>query len=262
MRFFADHAISGIENGDDTSYSRALRLPGGTATVQLELDGETGITCTAQLSELRDLAPLVARIRRLFDLDADSVAIDTALSADPVLAPSVAAHPGVRLPGSVDAEETLFRTLFGQQVSVAAARTVLGRIAAELSDEAGLFPTASQIAEHGRGVFADRHGGCRAFSVSQKRSPTARSTLDVGMPVTELTARLTAMPGIGPWTAGYVAMRVLGAPDVLLAGDLIMRASAADRGLPVHRTRTRGARAAWAPWRSYAGLHLWRLADR
>ncbi len=262
MRFFADHAITGIETGDEQSFSRVLRLPGGTATVHLELDGDSGITCTARLAELTDLAPLVARMRRLFDLDADSVAIDTALAADPVLAVSVARHPGVRLPGSVDAEETLFRTLFGQQPSVAAARTVLGRIAAELSGQAGLFPTAADIAERGRGVL--RGPARRVASILGVAEALAdgRLALDVGMPVTELTARLTTMPGIGPWTAGYVAMRVLGAPDVLLAGDLIMRASAADRGLPSTERALAEHGTAWAPWRSYTGLHLWRLADR
>ena len=178
MRFFADHAITGIETGTESSFTRALRLPGGVATVHLELDGDAGVTCTAHLAELRDLAPLVSRMRRLFDLDADSVAIDTALSADPVLAPSVAAHPGIRLPGSVDAEETLFRTLFGQQVSVAAARTVLGRIAAELSGRARTVPDRGADRRTRRrraartGEAGGQHPRCRRSAC--RRHPRAR----------------------------------------------------------------------------------------
>ena len=256
MRFFADHAVPGLEHGDATSFERPVRLPGGIATVRLTLDGD-GVTCAARLESIGDVAALVSRVRRTFDLDADSVAIDEALATDAVFAPLVAATPGIRLPGSMDAEEALFCTLVGQQISVAAARTVLGTITQELGTD-GLFPTAAQIAERGREVLRGPATRIATILGAAEAIVSGELRLDVGMPATEFTAQLTALPGIGPWTAGYLAMRVLGNPDVLLSTDLVMLQSAAARGLPgTPRILAEHARR-WAPWRSYAGLHLWR----
>jgi AraC family transcriptional regulator, regulatory protein of adaptative response / DNA-3-methyladenine glycosylase II len=256
MRFFADHAVAGLEVGDETSFERALRLPGGVGRVRLELDGD-GIRCTARLENIADLSTLVSRVRRLFDLDADSVAIDGALARDEVLGTLVTGLPGIRLPGAVDADEALFRTLVGQQISVAAARTVLGAITAELGTD-GLFPTASQIAAGGRDVLRGPASRVATILGAADALASGDLVLDVGMPVDELSARLTALPGIGPWTAGYLAMRVLGNPDVMLGTDLVMLQSAAALGLPgTTKGLTEHARR-WAPWRSYAGLHLWR----
>lgn len=256
MRFFADHAVPGLETGDDTTFTRPVRLPGGVAQVRLSLDGD-GIACTARLESVGDVATLVARVRRLFDLDADSQAIDSALARDAVLAPLVGARPGIRLPGTVDADEALFRTLVGQQISVPAARTVLGTITRELGSD-GLFPTPEQIAENGREVL--RGPASRISTILGTAEAIAKGdlVLDLGMPVEEFIAQLVAMPGIGPWTAGYLAMRVLGNPDVLLASDLVMQQSAAALGLPGSSRGLEAHCARWAPWRSYAGLHLWR----
>ena len=258
MRFFADHAITGIESGDDSHFARRVRLPGGIAEVELALDGATAVTCTARLANLSDLSTLVSRVRRVLDLDADSLAIDEALSQDGVLTPLVTALPGIRLPGSFDAAEALFRTMIGQQISVAAARTVLGRVATELEGDSGLFPTALQIAEHGREVL--RGPATRVASIVGVAEAIASGDLsiDVGVPADELSARLVALPGVGPWTAGYLAMRVLGSPDVLLTTDLVMLSSAAKLGIPATSRGLAEYGTRWAPWRSYAGLHLWR----
>jgi AraC family transcriptional regulator of adaptative response / DNA-3-methyladenine glycosylase II len=257
FRFFADHAIPGLESGDDTSYERTLTLPAGPADVRVVPDPQRpGIIVTAKLRALADVPALVARMRRMFDLDADSVAIDTALSRDPMLAPLVAAVPGIRLAGSPDGEEALFRTLVGQQISVAAARTVLGRLVADLGG--GVFPAAATIADYGREVLrgpatriATIVGAARAITEGELR-------LDVETPAAELRERLLALPGIGPWTADYLAMRVLGNPDILLSSDLVVRQAAVHLGLPgdVRGLDARGA--AWSPWRSYATVHLWR----
>lgn len=284
MKFFADHAVPGIEDATETHYRRAVRLPHGIATIELRLDeadaqdpatGREGpedrrterpaVLCTARLEHVGDLGALVARVRLLLDLDADAEAIDTALAHDPDLAPSVLARPGVRLPGSLDAEETLFRTLIGQQISVKAARTVLGRIVTELGvadtgTGLGLFPTAAQLAERGREVL--RGPASRIAAVVGVAEALASGTLrlDAGMPLEELTADLVALPGVGPWTAGYLAMRVLGNPDVLLSTDLVMLKSAEQLGLPSTARGLAEHGRRWAPWRSYAGLHLWRMA--
>ena len=260
--FFVAHAVKGIETADASSFARAVRLPGGVAEIELRLDEPNVITCTARLENIADLSPLVLRVRRLLDLDADSAAIDASLSADVTLAPLVAARPGIRLPGSLDIEETLFRTMIGQQVSVAAATTVIGRLASELSATPGLFPTAVEIAESAPGVV--RGPATRVASILAVARAIANGslTLDVSLPADEFSARLIALPGIGPWTAGYLAIRVLNNPDVLLASDLVMLASASRLGLPSTARSLAAHGARWAPWRSYAGLHLWSAAGR
>lgn len=257
MRFFADHAVTGLETGDSTSFHRSVRLPGGIAELHVSLNGEAGVTCAATLSSISDVSTLVARVRRLFDLDADSVAIDEALAQDADLAPLVARVPGMRLPGSLDAEEALFRTLVGQQISVSAARTVLGTITRELGSD-GLFPTAAQFVAGGLDVLRGPSSRIRTIMGVAEALASRELVLDVGMPSEEFIARLTALPGIGPWTAGYLAMRVLGNPDILLSTDLVMLQSAAAMGMPstAKTLATHGAK--WAPWRSYAGMHLWR----
>ena len=248
FRFFADHAIRGFEEGDESRFARPLRLPGGTATIEVRPAPTPGVLLTARLAALSDLPALSARVRRMFDLDADSVAIDTHLARDADLAPLVAAVPGIRIAGSASGEEALFRTLVGQQISVAAARTVLGRIAEHFGD----FPTAAQLAERGHEVL--RGPSARVVAIRRIAEVVAAGDLplDAATPVAELRERLLALPGVGPWTAEYLAMRALGHPDAFPATDLVLRQSAAALGI------SGSPRAAWAPWRSYAALHLWR----
>lgn len=247
FRFFADHAIRGFEEGDDARFARPLRLPGGVATVEVRAAG-TGVQLTARLAALSDLPVLTARVRRMFDLDADSVAIDAHLARDPDLAPLVAAVPGIRIAGAADAEEALFRTLVGQQISVAAARTVLGRIV----EHFGAFPTAAELAERGGEVL--RGPAARVDAIRRIAALVAEGglPLDAATPVAELRERLLALPGVGPWTVEYLAMRALGHPDAFPATDLVLVQSARALGI------TDSPRTGWAPWRSYAALHLWR----
>jgi AraC family transcriptional regulator of adaptative response / DNA-3-methyladenine glycosylase II len=280
LGFLGVRAVDGVERSTATGYERTLRLPHGWAVLQLALAGSVAapaIACTARLGTLADLAPLVSRVRRLCDLDADAQAIDLALADDPALAGSVHSTPGIRVPGSLDPEETLFRALLGQQVSVAAARTALGRLSAALGEpvpDGGtpnsadqdpaaphlLFPTAARIAAHGREVL--RGPAARIDTIIRVAEALAAGelVLDVGESRDDLQARLTAIPGIGPWTAGYVAMRVLGSPDILLTSDLALRQGAGRLGLPATAKDLAAHGGGWAPWRSYAGMHLWRAA--
>lgn len=247
FRFFADHAIRGFEEADDTRFARPLRLPGGRADIEVRLDG-AGVVLDARLGALSDLPTLTARVRRMFDLDADSVAIDSHLARDPDLAPLVAATPGIRIAGSADPEEALVRTLIGQQISVAAARTVLGRLVAHFGD----FPSAAQLAERGHEVL--RGPATRVAAIPRIAEVLAAGDLPLhpATPVAELRERLLALPGVGPWTADYLAMRALGHPDSFPATDLVLMQSAAAHGIQP------SPRASWAPWRSYAALHLWK----
>ena len=257
LHFFADHAVPGLESEDPAEFARTFALPRGEASVRVRVDADRpGVIVRARLDDLADVPALSARLRRLFDLDADALAVDRALAADPVLAPLVSARPGVRLPGSVDGAETLFRTLLGQQISVAAARTVTGRLVTELGG--GRFPSALQFAEHGAEALRGPARRIATIVAAAHAILDGRLRLDPETRSEELRAALLAVPGIGPWTAGYVAMRVLGHPDTFLAEDLIVRQTAAAHSLPGSAAALAAHAARWAPWRSYATMHLWR----
>ncbi|WP_440710569.1 DNA-3-methyladenine glycosylase 2 family protein [Herbiconiux sp. YIM B11900] len=432
--WLAVRAIPGIESALPDSYSRSLMLPGGPAWFTVR-DGHRHLVLDAHLTVLRDLPVLVARIRRLFDLDADPVAIDAALAraddgagagggsgapapgaalvhgddgggagggsgapapgaalvhgddgggagggsdapapgaalvhgddgggagggsdapapgaalvhgddgggagggsgapapdgalacdgdlavvgggtavADPAIGAALLAGwvrglPGIRMPGAVDPHEMLFRAILGQQITVAAARTLLHRLAvaagspfpgganaagetdapaAESPDTRAatpasrpgstapdapaadtgtpptlLFPTAAQIAEHARAVLTGPRAKIDTVVRVAELLTSGELELGFGDDPVDLRRRLTAIPGIGEWTAGYLAMRVLGSPDVLLTGDVAVRTGARRLGIPDTPRGLTEWSAPYAPWRSYLCLHLWRAA--
>ncbi|MFJ6653061.1 AlkA N-terminal domain-containing protein [Microbacterium sp. NPDC091313] len=262
------HAVPGVERGDERSFARTLRLPGGPAWFEVRQQGDR-LRLRARLTALADLGTLIARVRRLFDLDADPVAVDGALARHRELAPLVREIPGVRVPGAVDAAEMLVRAMIGQQISVAAARTAQGRLAAELGERldspldgepAVLFPTPAAIAEHGFDVLRGPAARVRAIVGAATALADGSLPLGPGDDGAEQRRALLALPGVGPWTADYVRMRVLGDPDVILPGDVAARAGAALAGVPAEPR----ALVAWAertaPWRSYLMAHLWYAA--
>ncbi|NYF15731.1 AraC family transcriptional regulator of adaptative response / DNA-3-methyladenine glycosylase II [Microbacterium sp. AK009] len=260
------HAVPGVERGDATSFARVVRLPAGPAWFEVREDAGR-LRLRARPSSLHDLSTLIARVRRLFDLDADPLAVDEALSVHPELRGAVADIPGVRVPGAIDADEMLLRAMIGQQISVAAARTMQGRLAAALGTTVDtpdgpmtLFPDPAVIAERGHEVLRGPAARVRAVIAAAAALADGTLALGPGDDRAEQRLRLLALPGIGPWTADYVRMRVLGDPDVLLPGDVAARTGAAALGLPGD---TRGF-TAWAertaPWRSYAMAHFWYAA--
>ncbi|MCM6764520.1 helix-turn-helix domain-containing protein [Rathayibacter sp. ZW T2_19] len=261
-------AVDGIEEGSPGVHARSLALPGGPAVVRLEHDGGA-VRCTATLASVADIGPLVSRVRRLLDLDADARAIDEALSADPLLAPLVAAVPGIRLPGSVDPAETLVRVLLGRHVPPAAAlRDLVARLGEDLPDSIATgsitrsFPSPAAIAEHGAEVL--RGPAHRIDTVLRVCALLADGALrlDAGAGRDELAEHLLAVPGIDAWTAGCVAMRVTGDPDVLLPDDPALLSGALAAGLAADPRSLAEVGRRWAPWRSYAGMHLRRAATR
>lgn len=255
------HEVGGVESATATSFARTLRAEGGPAWFELSLDDQGRVRMRAELAKLSDLGAILARARRLFDLDADPVAVDDALSEHPELAPLVARIPGVRVPGCVDPHEMLIRAMIGQQVSVAAARTVTTRLVAELGEQIGggrmLFPTMSALAEHGPDVLRGPASRVRAIIGAATALADGSLALGFGDDGTEQRAALLARPGIGPWTADYVRMRVLGDPDVLLPGDIAARAGAAAAGIPADAAGLTAWATRVAPWRSYLMSHLW-----
>ncbi|MGH4016448.1 MAG: AlkA N-terminal domain-containing protein [Pseudonocardiaceae bacterium] len=267
LEFLATRAVAGVEYADADSYARTLRLPHGCGTATLRA-ADSHWDATLRLGDLRDLPVAVTRLRRLLDADADPCAVDEVLGADPGLAEAVAREPGIRVPGTVDGAETVLRAMLGQQVTVAAARTAAARLAAALGEpiEAGpdglsrLFPTPAAVAEHAGEVLTGPRRRIEAVQAAAAALAAGDLVVDTGRDPEELRTALQAVPGIGPWTAGYVAMRVLGATDVLLDTDLALRRGAATLGLPTDPDRLRRRARQWRPWRSYAGMHLWRAA--
>ncbi|SHK93122.1 DNA-3-methyladenine glycosylase II [Pseudonocardia thermophila] len=265
--FLSATAVPGVESLEDGVFRRTLRLPHGAATVALE-PREGHVVATLRMTDPRDLGPTVSRLRRLLDLDADPVAIDEVLSADPLLAPAVAAAPGIRIPGAVDGPEVALRVVLGQQVSTAAARTAAARLAEALgerlppalaADGPGLlFPTPEVIAERGAEVLYGPKRRIATIVGLATEIAEGRLVLDPGCDGAELRRQLLALPGIGPWTAGCIAMRLLGDPDELLASDLAVRRGAGLLGLPADQAGLAAHARRWAPWRSYAANHLWR----
>ncbi|GAA2332092.1 AlkA N-terminal domain-containing protein [Saccharopolyspora halophila] len=262
LRFLGRRALAGLEDVSD-GYSRALRLAHGPGIATLR-PATDHVACTLRLTDLRDLGSAVSRLRRLLDLDADPIAVAEVLGADPALRGAVASRPGIRVPGAVDGLETAVRAVIGQQVSVAAARRTTEDLVAALGEPlprpAGavttLFPSAEALAESDVPGPRRRADTVRAVAAAVAEG---RLALHPGRDEAELRAELERIPGIGPWTSGYVAMRVLGAPDVLLTGDLVLRRGAQRLGIRPEELPARGER--WSPWRSYAGVLLWQVAD-
>ena len=259
LDFLELRALPGMEERVGNAYRRGLRLPHGSATVALS-PADRWVSATLRLEDVRDLAPAVARCRRLFDLDADPVAVDGTLGADPALSAAIKAEPGVRVPRSVDGFEMAVRAVVGQQVSVSGARTTLTRLvrAAVTGDDLVAFPSAAVVAELPDSAFgmpAARRATIRALAGAVA---DGKLDLEPGADRDESVARLTELPGIGAWTAGYVAMRAIGDPDVFLPTDLAVRRGARALGLPDSPKALAGHAERWRPWRSYALIRLWR----
>ncbi|MEZ0106867.1 AraC family transcriptional regulator of adaptative response / DNA-3-methyladenine glycosylase II [Catenulispora sp. EB89] len=340
LGWFGDRAIPGVDEvagvGRDLVYRRALRLPHGTGQVELR-DDKGVVHARLVVDDLRDVAVAVRRCRDLLDLDADPAQVDAVLAGDPALAPLVAARPGLRVPGAVDGFEIAVRAILGQQISVAAARTMTARLvqrfaAVELAAEAALVPEAAVAGSGGSvgavavaaadagsesrpeagfgsatGVgavlgsgswsaadsdsvasanhFVDKKadlapfprpetlaaGDYEGLGLTRRTAATLRAlatavasgelALDRGVDRAEARAKLLAVPGIGPWTADYIALRVFGDPDAFPVGDLIVRRQAERLGLPGTEKALLAHAEAWRPWRAYAALHLWASAS-
>jgi AraC family transcriptional regulator of adaptative response / DNA-3-methyladenine glycosylase II len=264
LAFLARRAIVGVEEITEGRYRRTLTLPHTRGIIELApCPDKARVTLRARLDDVRDVSALAARARRFFDLEADPAAINVALGADPLLAPLVAARPGLRLPGALDPFEMAVRAIVGQQVSVAGARATLGKLTARLGTELDApdgaltheFPTPTAIAEGDLDGLMPR---ARAASLRGLAQAVAQGTvnLDGGADREETRERLLALPGIGPWTTDYIAMRALGDPDAWPESDLGLKQAGERLGIgSVKELAARAER--WRPWRSYAAQHLW-----
>jgi AraC family transcriptional regulator of adaptative response / DNA-3-methyladenine glycosylase II len=280
--FLAERAIPGVEAVRDGTYSRTINLPNGVGVAALRpapvnASGTTTrssayVECELSLEDLRDLAPAVQRCRRLLDLDADPATVAAFLARSEILKPAVAACPGRRVPGHVDGDELALRAVLGQQVSVAAARRLGARLTATygkpLGSPAGpsgqlthCFPTAETLAEADPAGLPMPHSRAAALVGLARALASGALCLDPGASRDDAERQLLAMPGIGPWTAGYIRMRALSDPDAFLPADAGVRRGLAALGAPSDPKSAARLAESWRPWRSYALQHLWAVTE-
>ena len=271
LDFLRGRALSGVEVVTDETYARVIAGPDGShGWLRVSAwPGEHALKLELHAPLAAQLLDVVQRLRRMFDLDADPEAIASTLSADRRLRPLLRRHPGLRLPSGWDGFEIAVRAVLGQQVSVAAARTLATRLAQRYGEALAtpfgeglehLFPTAAALAD------AD----LQSIGLTRARAATVRTVAQALLDgrvdfrpertLDEFTARWVALPGIGPWTAHYIAMRALGHPDAFPAGDLVLQKALPGDGTRLTEKALRTHAEAWRPWRAYAVIHLWKDA--
>ena len=265
--FLAARAISGVERVDARGYARTVAFEGGHALICVRaLTGEDALELRVRGAPPAALLQLASVARRVFDLAADPARIGVELATDPLVGPLVRKRPGLRIAGAWDAFECAVRAVLGQQVSVAAGCTFAARVVerAGVAIRGGadglthLFPTAASLA----GANLDHLGitRTRAATLHALARAVLERRLDFSAAPEALAAALTALPGIGSWTAQYVALRALGEPDALPTGDLVLRRMAAPRHRVLSARELEERARDWRPWRGYAVMHLWRAA--
>ncbi|MEV7193577.1 AlkA N-terminal domain-containing protein [Streptomyces sp. NPDC093510] len=261
-------AVPGVEEWRDGAYRRTLSLPHGHGVVAFTPHPDH-IGCRLSLTDLRDLTIAISRCRRMLDLDADPAAVDDRLRTDPLLAPLVDKAPGRRVPRTVDEAEFAVRAVLGQQVSTAAARTHAARLVTAhgrpVEDPEGglthLFPTPRELAALDPDSLALPRSRRSTLTSLVRHLADGSIGLGVESDWDEARARLTELPGFGPWTVEVIAMRALGDPDAFLPSDLGIRRSARELGLPHTPAALTARAAAWRPWRAYAVQYLWATDD-
>jgi AraC family transcriptional regulator of adaptative response / DNA-3-methyladenine glycosylase II len=268
LSFLALRAIPGVELVSQNSYKRSIVFGEKSGVVTVVPADKNRVDVTVRFPDMAALPQIIARVRRVFDLAADPDAIGAHLSLDPILAPLVAARPGLRVPGAWDGFELAVRAIFGQQITVLAATKLLGRLVqqygaplpAAMREAEGLshlFPSPARIA--GAEIATLGMPAARAMAVSSLAQAISAdpAIFGRGASLEEAIGKLRSLPGIGEWTAQYIAMRELREPDAFPAADIgLLRAMAVDGRRPSPaQLLSRAER--WRPWRAYAALHLW-----
>jgi AraC family transcriptional regulator, regulatory protein of adaptative response / DNA-3-methyladenine glycosylase II len=264
VAFLQRRAVPGVEEVVDGAYRRSLGLPHGAGTVELT-PGDGHVLARFWLDDLGDLAAAVQRCRILFDLDSDPWAVAEALGGDALLGASVAAMPGRRIPGTVDGHELAVRAVLGQQVSLAGAATIAGRLvhaygeplAQPLGAVTHVFPTAAALAGADPEKLAMPEGRRRCLLSLARALAVGQVVIDAGADRDDALQSLQSLPGIGPWTLNYIAMRALRDPDAYLPSDLGIRHALERLGQDARPGPSLELAERWRPYRSYAVQHLW-----
>jgi AraC family transcriptional regulator of adaptative response / DNA-3-methyladenine glycosylase II len=270
LAFLQARAIDGLEIVANGTYARTVEIAGKTGSIEVShLPRQQSLSVAIRFPEVRALPAIVGRVRRVFDLGADIETIDIHLSRDPLLAPLIAERPGLRAPGGWDGFELAVRAVLGQQITVSAARRLACQLVALHGkrvpaaycvhpDLTHVFPTASALArapDIGLGMPATRLRTLKALAEAVAADPTLfhqHATIDTAI------ARLRAIPGIGEWTAQYIALRAMRETDAFPSTDVALLRSMARLDPTITTAACLEARAeSWRPWRAYAAQHLW-----
>jgi len=266
LAFLRQRAIPGIEAVDDHHYRRSFDLAGTQGMVTVTPTDGPALAIALHCPRLSALPGIIARVRRVFDLAADPVAINAHLAQDPLLAPMVEARPGLRLPGAWDGFELAIRAVLGQQITVAAARRLGQRLVAAygqpltkaVAGVSHVFPTPEVLATADLSALGLPRARATALSAVAAAARDEPQLFEAGRPLEEAIGRLRAIRGVGDWTAHYIALRQLREPDAFPAADLgLRRAAAARLGHPCSPATLLAHAEAWRPWRAYAAQHLW-----
>jgi AraC family transcriptional regulator of adaptative response / DNA-3-methyladenine glycosylase II len=272
LSFLRARAIPGVEAVSGGRYARTIAIGDGRGVLLVEPAEGNCLEATVRFPDLKALPGIIARVRRVFDLAADPLAIGAHLSEDPVLAPLVAARPGLRVPGAWDGFELAVRAILGQQITVPAAAKLAGKLVQSYGETVvdpcardhgltHLFPTPRQLT--GVDLAAIGMPKARRMALSSLAAAVVADPLIFGprRSLEEAVARLRALAGVGEWTAQYIAMRELREPDAFPAADIgLMRAMRDGSGVRPSPTELLAHAERWRPWRAYAALHLWASA--
>jgi AraC family transcriptional regulator of adaptative response / DNA-3-methyladenine glycosylase II len=267
IEFLAVRAIAGVEEVEASCYRRTVALDGRRGTIEVApAPGQDALAATIRFPDLTALPAIVARIRRVFDLSADVRAIGAQLAKDDGLRRRVAARPGLRVPGAWDGFEMAVRAILGQQITVVAARRLAARLVAAHGDRFGddhealstTFPTPARLAEVDLARLGMPRARAAAISALAVMAAADAKLFHPAQDLDSAVARMRALPGIGEWTAQYIALRALREPDAFPAADIgLLRAMAEADGTRPTPAALLARAEAWRPWRAYAAQHLW-----
>jgi len=268
LEYLAYRAIPGVEFVGSDRYSRSIVVNGAQGSLDVRFEQEShSLLLTIDVEQTRNLYHIVERVRVMFDLKAVSTEIENFLSLDPMLLPLIERHSGIRVPVAWDGFEVAVRAIVGQQVSVKGATTLVSRIARscgaefENRNEEGLdrvFPTPAQLADanlDGLGITTRRIAAIKSLAIAVR---DGELRFDGSMGTEAFVERIVQIPGIGPWTAQYIALRALNDPDAFPDADLILLRAAAAPGESLTPKQLQERSQAWRPWRAYAVMLLWR----
>jgi len=268
IRFLQARAIPGVEAVERDSYRRTVRVGDHAGVIEVRIvEGEQHLLLSVPPELSRGLMHISERMRALFDLRADPLAISAHLKRDEGMSTLVQRFPGLRVPGAWNGFEVAIRAILGQQVSVKAANTLAGRLVKAYGEPlqtsgddrlAYLFPRPERLAEASLSGVGLTPGRVEAIQALARAVRDGKLDFSTAIGLEQAVARLTDLPGIGPWTAHYIAMRSLSEPDAFPAGDLALRRAAAEtKGVALTESQLRGRAEAWRPWRAYAAMYLW-----
>jgi AraC family transcriptional regulator, regulatory protein of adaptative response / DNA-3-methyladenine glycosylase II len=266
LNFLAARAIPGVESVDDGVYRRSIVVDGEQGFIEVMKEDGPYLAVRMQLPAMARLTWVIERIRRLFDLNADPIRIAADLSSDPVLKPAVRAMPGLRLPGAWDPFELMVRAVLGQQISVKAASTFAGRIVQKFGKPVDskfspgithIFPNAEDLAKVDLRTVGLTTARARTIHNVATAACNGALPQDSSLGLDSAVRSLTAIEGIGEWTAHYIAMRAFGEPDAFPGGDLGLRHAVSNGGEMVSIAELKNMAERWRPWRAYAAMYLW-----